>query len=90
MGAGLLQCIGVTFEQTEKTALAIHPGGPNILHHVGKVFEAYGWQESALDHSYATLRSVGNLGAAAMVFVLARSLEKIDQDSLITMAFGPV
>jgi len=88
-GAALLQRIGVTSEQSEKTALAIHPGGPNILHHVGKVFETYGWQESALDHSYATLRSVGNLGAAAMLFVLARSLEKIDQESLITMAFGP-
>jgi len=88
-GLKLLNRLDVPSGDAANTALAIHPGGPNILHHVGKVFESYGWQESALDHSYDTLQSVGNLGAAAMLFVLARSLEKFDQDKLITMAFGP-
>jgi len=72
-----------------KPGLAIHPGGPNILHHVGQAFMARGWEENALDHSYDTLRGVGNLGAAAMLFVLARNLEKVKEDKLITMAFGP-
>ncbi len=70
-------------------ALGIHPGGPNILDHVGKAFGEAGWEEDALKSSYDTLQSVGNLGSAAMLFVLARRLDSIDQDQLITMAFGP-
>ncbi|HEX7648481.1 MAG TPA: hypothetical protein VF450_13830, partial [Noviherbaspirillum sp.] len=67
----------------------IHPGGPNILDHVGKVFQDLGWEEDALQSSYDTLQSIGNLGSAAMMFVLARRLDSIKEDQLITMAFGP-
>lgn len=72
-----------------KPALGIHPGGPNILDHVGCVFYDLGWPTNALQSSYDTLQSIGNLGAAAMMFVLARRLDTIDEDELITLAFGP-
>ncbi|MFK7962646.1 MAG: hypothetical protein AB8C46_01640 [Burkholderiaceae bacterium] len=88
-GANLLAKIMQDEMQPQQTALAIHPGGPNILHHVGGVFFNRGWTESALDYSYETLRSVGNLGAAAMLFVLDRTLRGTEEDTLITMAFGP-
>lgn len=72
-----------------KPALGIHPGGPNILDHVGNVFQDLGWEDDALQSSYDTLQSIGNLGSAAMMFVLARRLDSIKEDRLITMAFGP-
>jgi chalcone synthase/acridone synthase len=72
-----------------KPALGIHPGGPNILDHVGNVFQDLGWEDDALESSYDTLQSIGNLGSAAMMFVLARRLDSIKEDRLITMAFGP-
>mmetsp|Transcript_4281 Transcript_4281/g.6903 ORF Transcript_4281/g.6903 Transcript_4281/m.6903 type:complete len:546 (+) Transcript_4281:9-1646(+) len=74
-----------------KPALAIHPGGPRILEAVGDVFFELGWKEDALDASYETFGYFGNLGSAAMLFVLANRLGKNDikEDKLITMAFGP-
>eukprot|EP00428_Durinskia_dybowskii_P070551 CAMPEP_0170395020 /NCGR_PEP_ID=MMETSP0117_2-20130122/21559_1 /TAXON_ID=400756 /ORGANISM="Durinskia baltica, Strain CSIRO CS-38" /LENGTH=1198 /DNA_ID=CAMNT_0010651309 /DNA_START=37 /DNA_END=3633 /DNA_ORIENTATION=+ len=74
-----------------KPALAIHPGGPRILEAVGDVFFELGWQEDALQASYDTFGQFGNLGSAAMLFVLASRLSKNDikEDKLITMAFGP-
>jgi predicted naringenin-chalcone synthase len=69
--------------------LAVHPGGPAILQNVGKVFQEWGWKEDALNSSYQSLHSVGNLGAAAMLFVLSRRLEQVDESQLVTMAFGP-
>jgi len=72
-----------------KPALGIHPGGPNILDHVGSVFYELGWSNDALLSSYDTLQSIGNLGAAAMMFVLARRLSTIEENELITLAFGP-
>ena len=72
-----------------KPALGIHPGGPNILDHVGSVFYELGWSNDALLSSYDTLQSIGNLGAAAMMFVLARRLNTIEENELITVAFGP-
>jgi predicted naringenin-chalcone synthase len=74
---------------TAAPGLAVHPGGPAILHHVGKVFQEWGWKEDALNSSYKSLQSVGNLGAAAMLFVLSRRLEQVDESRLVTMAFGP-
>jgi predicted naringenin-chalcone synthase len=74
-----------------KPALAIHPGGPRILEAVGDVFFELGWQEDALQSSYDTFGHYGNLGSAAMLFVLAHRLsqDNIEEDKLITMAFGP-
>jgi predicted naringenin-chalcone synthase len=69
--------------------LAVHPGGPAILGHVGKVFRECGWREDALDSSHQSLQSLGNLGAAAMLFVLARRLNNVAENQLVTMAFGP-
>ncbi|GAM24897.1 hypothetical protein SAMD00019534_080720 [Acytostelium subglobosum LB1] len=78
-------------EDGERPALAIHPGGPRILEAVGKNFNALGWKSDALEYSYDTLRNYGNLGCTALLFVLADRLEKqnIQEDKLITMAFGP-
>lgn len=75
--------------QVERPALGIHPGGPNILNNVREVFQQRGWQEDSMDNSYNTLQSYGNLGAAAMLFVLADCWKDIDQNELVTMAFGP-
>jgi predicted naringenin-chalcone synthase/acyl carrier protein len=74
-----------------KPALAIHPGGPRILEAVGDVFFELGWQENALQASFDTFGNFGNLGSAAMLFVLANRLGKNDirEDKLLTMAFGP-
>jgi len=74
-----------------KPALAIHPGGPRILEAVGDVFYELGWKEDALQASFDTFGQFGNLGSAAMLFVLANRLTKNDivEDKLITMAFGP-
>jgi predicted naringenin-chalcone synthase len=70
-------------------ALAIHPGGPAILNYVGKALQDSGWKGNALDSSYQSLHSLGNLGAAAMLFVLSRRLNHVDENELVTMAFGP-
>jgi predicted naringenin-chalcone synthase len=76
---------------TEKMlpALAIHPGGPRILDSLKLVVSSRGWPESAMQNSYDTLQSFGNLGSAAMLFVLAKTVYNIQENELITMAFGP-
>lgn len=73
----------------EPPALAVHPGGPSILEGVRRVFIEKGWPADALDHSISTLYDTGNLGAAALLFVLARLLEDVHQDRIGTFAFGP-
>jgi predicted naringenin-chalcone synthase len=75
----------------ERPALCVHPGGPKILEAVGGVLTELGWHKNALDSSYKSFHSFGNLGAAAMLFVLARrlALNDIEKDKLIMMAFGP-
>ncbi len=70
-------------------ALGIHPGGPNILDNVKAALDEQDWPTGAMQASYDTLQSYGNLGAAAMLFVLTCRLEKIEEEELITMAFGP-
>jgi predicted naringenin-chalcone synthase len=78
-------------DDLSRPALCVHPGGPKILEAVGSVFLERGWHKNALDASYKSFNSFGNLGAAAMLFVLARrlALNDIEQDKLIMMAFGP-
>lgn len=72
-----------------RPALAVHPGGPNILEALNGVFLERGWPTDALQYSLATLRNTGNLGAAAMLFVLARLLPDVTDDRVATFAFGP-
>ena len=72
-----------------RPALAIHPGGPNILDNLNSVFVERGWSETALQPSYTVLHNFGNLGAAAMLFVLAQILDTLQEETLLTMAFGP-
>lgn len=73
----------------ERAALAVHPGGPNILESVQKVFKERGWPVTCLESSYATLRDFGNMGSAAILFVLANTLPTLETDKLMTFAFGP-
>jgi len=87
-GAELLEAL-IDMSGGQLPALAVHPGGPNILEAVLQVFKARGWEDNALDHSFHTLHNYGNLGSAAMLFVLARTLAETDADHLATMAFGP-
>lgn len=70
-------------------ALAVHPGGPNILEACDAVLRHHGWGPRALDHSFHVLHHYGNLGSAAMLYVLARVLSETDADHVGTMAFGP-
>lgn len=74
-----------------RPALAVHPGGPRILEAVGEVLYGLGWKDDSLEASYETFAQNGNLGSAAMLFVLAQRLERKDiaEDKLMTMAFGP-
>ncbi|MDE2039829.1 MAG: hypothetical protein KGO96_08605 [Elusimicrobia bacterium] len=75
----------------DRPALAVHPGGPSILEAVEGVFQKEGWPPQALEHSLATLYNTGNLGAAALLFVLARLLDRVEarQRHIATFAFGP-
>lgn len=70
-------------------ALAVHPGGPNILQAVQAVFEERGWPSDCLASSYRTLHGFGNMGSAAVLFVLANTLPTLESDELATFAFGP-
>lgn len=67
----------------------MHPGGPNILEALNAVFIDRGWPADALDASLATLQDTGNLGAAALLFVLAQLLPTVTSDRVATFAFGP-
>jgi predicted naringenin-chalcone synthase len=69
--------------------LAVHPGGPNILEALLGVLVEEGWTDEALASSFHTLHQFGNLGSAAMLFVLANSLHRLQSDHLATFAFGP-
>ena len=70
-------------------ALAVHPGGPSILESVANVFVDHGWPQDAMQPSIDTLYDTGNLGAAALLFVMARQLPHLEADHLGTFAFGP-
>lgn len=70
-------------------ALAVHPGGPRILDDLVPVFQDRGWPEDALQPSFATLERTGNLGSAAVLFVLDRLLRETDARDALLLAFGP-
>lgn len=70
-------------------ALAVHPGGPNILEGIQGVLTERGWQQDCLAASFATLRQTGNLGAAAVLFVLHRLLSETTASHVASLAFGP-
>ena len=53
------------------------------------VFIERGWSADALEDSFETLYETGNMGSAAMLFVLARTLPTIIEDRVAALAFGP-
>jgi predicted naringenin-chalcone synthase len=73
----------------ERAELAVHPGGPNILNALLEVLQEEGWPDSALERSFHTLHEYGNLGCAAVLFVLAETLPSVQGDRLGVFAFGP-
>ena len=73
----------------EYPALAVHPGGPSILEAVRSVFAEKGWPVGALQPSIDVLYETGNLGAAAMLVVLAKQLPQVTTERVATFAFGP-
>lgn len=70
-------------------AMAVHPGGPNILEAVNEVLKERGWPADVLRSSFETFREHGNLGSAAILFVLAQQLADLRAERLGTFAFGP-
>jgi predicted naringenin-chalcone synthase len=69
--------------------LAVHPGGPNILEGIQSVLLERGWPGDCLQSSFKTLRETGNLGSAAMLFVLHHLLQTTTAQDLSYLAFGP-
>ncbi|WP_347755528.1 type III polyketide synthase [Agrococcus sp. ProA11] len=69
---------------------AIHPGGRSIL---DKVQATLGLSDAQLEPSRETLRTVGNISSATVLFVLRRILHGDRQheegDLVCAMAFGP-
>lgn len=76
-------------DQEVPPALAVHPGGPNILEGIQNVLFERGWPQDCLDSSYHTLRHTGNLGSAAVLFVLHNLLQETKASNLAYLAFGP-
>ncbi len=76
-------------DQAVPPALAVHPGGPNILEGMNNVFLERGWPEDCLASSYKTLRETGNLGSAAVLFVLHNLLNQTTANDVAYLAFGP-
>ncbi|MEN9868114.1 MAG: hypothetical protein RL748_3704 [Pseudomonadota bacterium] len=70
-------------------ALAVHPGGPNILEGIQRVLLDRGWPEDCLASSFRTLRDTGNLGSAAVLFVLHNLLQETEAKKVAYLAFGP-
>lgn len=87
-GAGLLDDI-LARSGEHYPALAVHPGGPAILEAISDVFDERGWPAGAIEPSMQTLYNTGNLGAAAVLFVLARMLPSVTTDRVAVFAFGP-
>ncbi|MDO9397718.1 MAG: type III polyketide synthase [Herbiconiux sp.] len=89
----LLEPAGIT--SGEVAHWAVHPGGRSIL---DRVESKLGLTERQLAPSRATLRDVGNISSATVLFVLKRLLESdggpdgalaADGEQVCAMAFGP-
>ncbi len=86
-GRGLLD--DILKDAPSYPALAVHPGGPNILDGMNGVLLERGWPKNCLDASYATLHETGNLGSAAVLFVLDRLMRETENRKMAYFAFGP-
>ncbi len=69
---------------------AIHPGGKRIL---DEFQAALSIEDEAISSSREILREYGNMSSASILFVLKRTLEKIQQETssknILSIAFGP-
>lgn len=87
-GRGLLDDL-LNDKENVPPALAVHPGGPNILEGLQSVFWERGWPDDCLESSFKTLRETGNLGSAAVLFVLHNLLSNTQEKDVSYFAFGP-
>jgi len=66
---------------------AVHPGGPRILSAFAEAIEI---PKTALDHSFETLASYGNMSSATVLFIMNSILETQPEPGfLVAVAFGP-
>lgn len=73
---------------TAATRFAIHPGGGAILDAIDDGLNLGGG--GGIAHARSTLRDIGNVSSASVLFVLQRMLaDDGPHDDLILMAFGP-
>lgn len=80
----------IAMSYNEYPALALSPGVPSVLNAMNNMFAEYGWHQEALTPSISTLHSKGNLGSAALLFVLEDLLKhNLPQNHLAAFAFGP-
>jgi len=90
-GSHLLDNMTKHLESVDGTMpeVACHPGGPKILDAIKLTLDSRGFPSDALDRSYKTLQTNGNLGSAAVLFVLEEVLNNTDRDEIFSFAFGP-
>ncbi|MFM7316063.1 MAG: type III polyketide synthase [bacterium] len=66
---------------------AVHPGGPRILSAFAEAMEI---PKTALDHSFATLASYGNISSATVLFIMNSIMEAGPGPGfMVAVAFGP-
>lgn len=74
-------------EKNEISHWCIHPGGKRIL---DAIYRSLSFTNGELDPSYETLKEVGNISSATILFVLKKILDgDSGQGSLFGAAFGP-
>ncbi len=88
-GAGAQVMATIEADLPGLPALGVHPGGPNILNHLADALSGRGYAPDVLQGSFDALHNHGNLGAAALPFVLANLLPDLEEDAIGTIAIGP-
>lgn len=85
----LFEKAGKDSKQLTNAVFAIHPGGPKIISHVGKILNL---KEEQISHSKAILQEYGNMSSATLPHIWDRILkdQAIEDGTLIvSLAFGP-
>ena len=88
-GSGLLQKLMDHCDSGTLPAVACHPGGPRILDALNENLLKRNFPSTVLQDSYTTLQENGNLGAAAVLFVMEKIFRSTEKKDVIGFAFGP-